>query len=72
VQPYNALLTLSHLQDASDGVLLLQNEVLHGTCTKLLGQQRPGFMVRSHGAWVGVLLAWVGLGACAGGAVSRE
>jgi hypothetical protein len=46
VQPYNALLTLSHLTGASDGLLLLQNEVLHATCTKALGLQRPGFSVR--------------------------
>jgi hypothetical protein len=46
VQPYNALLTLSHLSSVSDGLLLLQNEVLHATCTKLLGVQRPGFTVR--------------------------
>ncbi|GBF91057.1 delta tubulin [Raphidocelis subcapitata] len=43
VQPYNALLTLSHLADVSDGVLLLQNEVLHATCTKSMGIARPGF-----------------------------
>jgi tubulin delta len=43
VQPYNALLTLNGLTDASDGLLLLQNEVLHATCTKTLGIKRPGF-----------------------------
>lgn len=48
VQPYNALLTLSHLADVSDGLLLLQNEVLHATCTKRMGLARPGFPV---GAW---------------------
>lgn len=46
MQPYNALLTLSHLAAASDGLLLLQNEVLHATCTKILGVARPGFAVR--------------------------
>lgn len=49
MQPYNALLTLSHLAAVSDGLLLLQNEVLHATCTKLLGIQRPGFSVGRSG-----------------------
>ncbi|KAI8475858.1 MAG: delta tubulin [Monoraphidium minutum] len=43
VQPYNALLTLSHLAAVSDGLLLLQNEALHAACTKLMGVPRPGF-----------------------------
>eukprot|EP00877_Chromochloris_zofingiensis_P000033 jgi/Chrzof1/1002/Cz01g36130.t1 len=43
VQPYNTLLTLSHLSEVSDGIILTQNEVLHATCTKLLGLKTPSF-----------------------------
>jgi tubulin delta len=45
VQPYNTLLTLSHLLEVSDAVLLFQNEVLHATCTKTLGKKNPSFQV---------------------------
>lgn len=45
VQPYNTLLTLSHLSEVSDGIILTQNEVLHATCTKLLGLKTPSFAV---------------------------
>lgn len=43
VQSYNTLLTLSHLAEASDGVVLMANDALHQTCVKLHGIQRPGF-----------------------------
>jgi len=43
VQAYNAALTLSHLFDASDGLLLLPNDALHATCVRLHNLQRPGF-----------------------------
>ncbi len=36
VQDYNSLLTVAHLQDASDGILLLQNQQAHQVCSKLL------------------------------------
>lgn len=36
VQDYNTLLTTSHLQRASDALLLLQNDQLHSVCAKLL------------------------------------
>ncbi len=36
VQGYNTILTTAHLQWASDGILLLQNDQLHKTCSKLL------------------------------------
>ncbi|PNH05043.1 Tubulin delta chain [Tetrabaena socialis] len=43
VQPYNTLLTLSHLADLSDGCVLLENEALHRTAAKLMGIARPTF-----------------------------
>ncbi|KAG2448245.1 hypothetical protein HYH02_006829 [Chlamydomonas schloesseri] len=43
VQPYNTLLTLSHLADVSDGLVLLENEALHRTAAKLYGIARPSF-----------------------------
>lgn len=43
VQGYNTLLTLSHLAECSNGMIVLENEVLVRTCTKILGQGRPGF-----------------------------
>lgn len=43
VQPYNTLLTLSHLSDLSDGIILLENEGLHRVCQKLYNIQRPSF-----------------------------
>jgi Tubulin/FtsZ family, GTPase domain len=46
VQPYNTLLSLAALCEASSGLLLLQNEVLHSVCTRMLGVQQPGFAVR--------------------------
>lgn len=36
VQNYNALLTMAHLSEASDAVILLQNDQLHKVCSKLL------------------------------------
>ena len=36
VQDYNSLLTASHLQSVSDGILLLQNQQAHQVCSKLL------------------------------------
>ncbi|GAB4822808.1 hypothetical protein N2152v2_009854 [Parachlorella kessleri] len=41
VQPYNSLLTLSHLSRQCNGVLLVENEALNATCLKQLGVQRP-------------------------------
>jgi len=43
VQSYNTLLTLSHLADLSDGIVLMQNEALHRLCVKLYNIQRPSF-----------------------------
>lgn len=57
MQPYNTLLSMSTLAEVSSGILLLQNEVLHSTCTHLLGIKHPGFKVRLdcaealRGAW---------------------
>ena len=36
VQDYNAVLTTSHLQEAADAVVVLQNDQLHKACLKLL------------------------------------
>jgi tubulin delta len=46
VQPYNTLLSMAALAEVSSGMLLLQNEALHATCTRLLGIKHPGFKVR--------------------------
>lgn len=43
VQNYNAVLTLSELTQASDGVILFENTSLHDMCTKLLRIKRPSF-----------------------------
>lgn len=43
VQNYNALLTLSRLQDSVDGIIISQNEYLSSTCRKKFGIQRPSF-----------------------------
>jgi hypothetical protein len=45
VQPYNSLLSMTALAEISSGMLLLQNEALHATCTRLLGIKNPGFKV---------------------------
>ncbi len=45
-QSYNTLLTLSHLVDVSDGIVLLQNEALHATAKRLHNIARPSFAVR--------------------------
>uniref|UniRef100_A0A383VAF0 Tubulin delta chain n=1 Tax=Tetradesmus obliquus TaxID=3088 RepID=A0A383VAF0_TETOB len=43
VQPFNSLLSMTALAQISSGMLLLQNEALHATCTRLLGIRHPGF-----------------------------
>jgi tubulin delta len=45
VQPYNTLLSMSSLVELSSGILLLQNEVLAATCSRLLGIKHPTFKV---------------------------
>ena len=47
VQNYNSLLTLAHLAEVSDGIMLVENNALHSTCQRLLNIQRPSFTVRS-------------------------
>ncbi len=44
VQNYNAVLTLSHLYQSSDAVLVLENDHLQRICKQLLGIQQvvPG------------------------------
>lgn len=44
MQPYNSILSLSHLHRVSDGVILVENEALQATCQKLLNIQRPSFV----------------------------
>eukprot|EP00899_Mesostigma_viride_P015985 jgi/Mesvir1/24388/Mv11057-RA.2 len=43
VQNYNTLLSLAHLQQASDAVMLMENDTLHRVCHTLLGIERPSF-----------------------------
>lgn len=45
VQPYNTLLTLSHLAELADGVVLMENDALHRVCTRLYNLPRPSFSV---------------------------
>ena len=45
LQNYNAVLTLSHLQQSSDIIIGQQNELLHQTCTALLGIKNVSFEV---------------------------
>ncbi|KAL3148897.1 hypothetical protein ABBQ32_001767 [Trebouxia sp. C0010 RCD-2024] len=44
VQNYNSLLTLAHLAEVSDGIMLVENSALHSTCQRLLNIERPSFM----------------------------
>jgi len=44
VQDYNSLLTMSHLQEASEAVLVLQNEQLHKVCSKSLHMKNISLM----------------------------
>ena len=44
VQDYNSLLTMTHLQEASGAVLVLQNEHLHQVCSKLLHMKNISLM----------------------------
>ena len=43
VQNYNALLTMSHLLDQVNGAIIVENDVLHETCRRLLHINRPSF-----------------------------
>ncbi|KAL3133475.1 hypothetical protein ABBQ38_007338 [Trebouxia sp. C0009 RCD-2024] len=43
VQNYNSLLTLAHLAEVSDGIMLVENSALHSTCQRLLNIERPSF-----------------------------
>lgn len=45
LQSYNTLLTLSHLNDVSDGLVLMSNEALHRMCVKVYNIPRPSFGV---------------------------
>ncbi len=45
VQSYNALLTMAHLLDVSDGIMLVQNDDLAATCRKAYNLPRPSFQV---------------------------
>jgi hypothetical protein len=43
VQNYNALLTLSHLNEFSHGILLFENDSLHSICSRRLHVATPSF-----------------------------
>ena len=43
VQDYNTLLTLSHIYDASDAVLVVRNDNIHKICSRLLGLKNVSF-----------------------------
>mgnify|MGYP000058948190 CR=1 FL=1 len=43
VQNYNAVLTLSHLYQTADAVLIMENDQLHKICTQLLNIKKIGF-----------------------------
>lgn len=43
VQNYNAVLTLSHLYQCADAVLIMENDQLHKICMQLLNIQKIGF-----------------------------
>ena len=43
VQNYNALLTLAHLQEYSDGLVVFENDALATVCTRRLGRATPSF-----------------------------
>jgi len=47
LQSYNTLLTLSHLHNVSDGIITLENDALHRSCTRLVNIARPSFSVRA-------------------------
>lgn len=44
-QSYNTLLTLSHLHTVSDGIITLENDALHQSCTRLMNIARPSLHV---------------------------
>jgi len=43
VQNYNAVLTLSHLYQSTDAVLVMENDQLHKICSHLLNIKKIGF-----------------------------
>ena len=43
VQNYNAVLTLSHLNQSSDAILFVQNDNIHQICQKLLNINHVSF-----------------------------
>jgi tubulin delta len=43
IQDYNTLLTLAHIYDASDGVLVVQNDSIQKICSRLLGLKNVSF-----------------------------
>ncbi len=47
VQNYNSLLTLAHLAEISDSIILMENSALHTACQRLLNIQWPSFNVRT-------------------------
>ncbi|KAH7831792.1 tubulin delta [Monocercomonoides exilis] len=43
VQNYNGVLSLAHLNQVSNAIIVSENEVLRNTCTRLLGIKEPSF-----------------------------
>eukprot|EP00951_Prasinocladus_malaysianus_P029370 scaffold270804_cov42-Prasinocladus_malaysianus.AAC.1 len=50
VQSYNTVLSLSHAAENSDGLLLVENEILHRTCQSMLGIKSPSFQWLKYAA----------------------
>lgn len=48
VQNYNAVLTLSHLYQASDAVVILENDQLQKICSQLLNIKKVSFRDINH------------------------
>ncbi|GFN99422.1 tubulin delta chain [Plakobranchus ocellatus] len=44
VQNYNAMLTLSHLHDTADALIVMENDSLHKICTQLLNIKNVSFV----------------------------
>ncbi|KAK7087673.1 tubulin delta chain-like [Littorina saxatilis] len=44
VQNYNAVLTLSHLYQTADAIVVMENDELHKICSQLLGIKRISFL----------------------------
>ena len=48
VQNYNAILTLSHLHDTADALIVMENDSLHKICAQLLNIKNISFADINH------------------------